>query len=217
MLNLNQIVFSLFSGLVCLTASAQVKFPVAQPTLKVGDVAKYRTVDLWRNTELSRTEIELLQVSDEKLVARMTSTAASAPQTLTYNRFWNPCRSLEYSNNELCSGALKFPMQVGAKHEYEKRPWANGGGYDSMKCEVKGEEMVTLAAGTFDTLRVECVGFWTDTTTGSALRFTGRTSEVVWYAPAYNRTVKEEFIAFRSTGLPDVQRRTELTELLPGK
>jgi hypothetical protein len=209
--------FSLFivSVLVCAAAPAQVTFPVPQPSLKVGELAKYRTIDLRTNREISKSEIELLELSDEKLLARLTSSAEPAPQQLVYNRFWNPCRSRQYSKKEVCDGALKFPMQVGAKHEYRALPWPNGAGHTSMKCEVKAEEQLTLTVGAIDTLRIECAGFWTDVI--AARRYAGQTSEIQWYAPSFGRTVKSEFTSLWSTGQPDIHTRTELVEFLPGK
>lgn len=215
MLFVGRVFLFLISASFGTTAIAQAKPPVDQPNLKVGEVAKYRTVDLRKNTELSRTEIELLQVSDEKLVARLTSSAVTPPQPLVYNRFWNPCRSLQFSKKEVCDGPLKFPMRVGEKHEYKELPWSNGAGHTSMKCEVKAEEQLTLTVGAIDTMRIECAGFWTDVI--AARRYAGQTSEILWYAPTFGRTVKSEFISLWSTGQPDIHTRTELVEFVPSR
>ena len=215
MLNLSQVFLLLVSGPVCLAAAAQVKLPVSQPSLKVGEVAKYRTIDLWTNTEISKTERELVQVSDEKLVERATSSASPSPLELSYNRSWNPCRKLEYSNKEVCDGVLKFPLQIGAKHESREHPWFNGKGYSSMNCEVKGEERLTLKVGTVDTLRIECAGFWTGVI--GTPRYRGRQSEIQWYAPAYGRTVQTQFTSLMSDGNRDQKTQTELVEFIPAK
>ena len=191
MLNFGPILLLALSGLVCSAATAQIQVPLSRPNLKVGEVAKYRTIDMWKNAETSTSERELVQISDDKLVERVTSSESPSPRDISLFRFWNPCRSLEYSTKEVCDGALKFPMQAGAKHEIKEHPWSNGQGHSSMKCEVKGEEKLTLAAGTFDTLRIECAGFWTDVI--SARRFAGQQYEIQWYAPAYGRTVRTQF------------------------
>lgn len=215
MLHLGRILLIALSGLVCSAATAQVQFSLTRPNLKVGEVAKYRTIDLSKQTEISTSERELVQISDEKLVERETSSVSPSPRDISYNRFWNSCRSLQFSSKEVCDGALKFPMRVGAKHEIKEHPWSNGQGHSSMKCEVKGEEKLTLASGTFDTLRIECAGFWTDVI--GTPRFAGQQSEIHWYAPAYGRAVRTQFTSLMSTGLPDRKTQTELVELIPAK
>ena len=215
MINLNRILVLALSGLVCSAATAQIQFPLSRPNLKVGEVAKYRTIDLSKKTEISTSERELVQVSDEKLVERETSSVSPSPRDISYNRFWNSCRSLQYSTKVVCDGALKFPMQVGAKHEIKEHPWSNGQGHSSMKCEVKGEEKLTLAAGTFDTLRIECAGFWTDVIGNP--RYAGQQSEILWYAPASGRIVRTQFTSLMSSGRPDRKTQTDLVEFITAK
>ncbi len=215
MIKLKRILVLAISGLVCSAATAQIQFPLSRPNLKVGEVAKYRTIDLEKKTEISTSARELVQMSDEKLVERETSSVSPSPRDISYNRFWNSCRSLQYSTKEVCDGALKFQMQVGAKHEMKEHPWSNGAGHSSMKCEVKGEERLRLAVGSVDTLRIECTGFWTDVI--GTPRFAGQQFEIQWYAPAYGRTVKTQFTSLMSTGLPDRKTQTELVEFIAAK
>ena len=130
-----------------MTATAQVQFPVEQPTPKVGEIAKYRTIDLWNNTELSTFQSDLVEIKDLNLVTRAVSSTNPKPRTVSFDRNWNPCRKLDGSDKTVCDGAIKFPLQLGGKHEYKEVPFANGKGHNSANCFIKGEEKVTVAAG----------------------------------------------------------------------
>lgn len=204
----------LLSGTWLTTATAQVQFPVAQPTPKVGEIAKYRTIDLWNNAELSTSQSELVEVTGERLITRFNTSTNPELRTNNFNRSWNPCRSLRNSDKMVCDGSIKFPLQAGTQYEYKELPWANGNGFTSMKCEVKGEEKLTLSAGAFDTVKVECAGFWTRKFDGSG---TGRTSETNWYAPTIARVVKNQYVSLLSSGAPDIKTQTDLVEFIPAK
>ena len=118
------------------------------------------------------------------------------------------------SDEVVCTGSFKFPMQAGNKYNYEKLPWANRDGHSSASCEVKGEEKVTVPAGTFDAVRIECSGFWTRVFNGTG---SGRQTEAQWYAPSINRFVKSQFSDTFGGGAPNTKNQTELLEFTAGK
>jgi hypothetical protein len=183
----------LWHGLAC----GQVAFPVQAPTPKVGEVAKYRNVDLWNNRELWTGHSELVEIQADRFVTRVTSSDNPQPRTSYTTREWQPCRSLQNSDQLVCTGAFKFPMQVGDKHSYEKLPWPNGNGHSSASCEVKGEEKLTVAAGTFDTVRIECSGHWNRVFGGT---FSGRLVETYWYSSKISRWVRQQYTDYNSGG-----------------
>ena len=185
-----------------------------QPTPKVGEIAKYRDLNLWNNTELRTLQSDLVEVTDARLVTQVKTSTNPAPRTISFNRSWNPCRTLRNSDKAVCDGSIKFPMQIGAKYDYTDLPWPNGQGDSSMKCEVKGEEKLTLQAGTFDAVLIECSGFWKRRFEGSS---TGRTSETLWYAPSIGRMVKSQFVSLFQDGSPDIKTQSELVEFIPAK
>jgi hypothetical protein len=100
-------------------------------------------------------------------------------------------------------------MQLGGTHSFEKLPWPNGQGHSSGKCEVVGEEKVTVPAGAFDAVKVECNGFWNRVFGGT---FNGSQKETVWYAPSLSRMIKYEYVNYTSAGKLDTRELTELTE-----
>ena len=120
------------------------------------------------------------------------------------------------SEEEHCAGALAFPLHVGDKNSYTKRPWTKGDGYLSADCEVKGIESVTVPAGTFDAFRVDCDGTWQRVfditpTTGDK----GRFEESLWYSPTVGHYVKFTYIGYRPSGGVYTKEQTELIEFVP--
>ena len=201
---------------LALTASvyAQVQFPVGPPTPKVGDIAKTRTVDLWNNTEVSTSQSDIVEVQADRLVTRLTSSASSETRTLLFTREWNPCRTMLNSDTLICTGLFKFPLETGKKHSYDKLPNTVGRSHFSATCEVKGAEKVTVAAGAFEVVRIECSGFYNRVFDGN---WSGKFNEVVWYSPAISRIVKSSYNDFNSSGSAFAKTQTELVEFIPGK
>lgn len=195
-------------------AYAQIQFPVAAPTPKVGEIVKYRNIDLWNNTELSTSESELVSVEADGFVNRFKNTISPTPRTDRFNRSWQSCRSMQGSDKAVCGGSLNFPMQIGDKHSYDKHPWASGLGHSSANCEVKGDEKLTVPAGTYDTLRIACAGNYNRVFDGI---WSGRYNETVWYAPAIGRVVKSEFFDFRSNGTAFNKNQSVLIEFVGAK
>ncbi len=114
-------------------------------------------------------------------------------------------------DQQVCTGSFKFPAELGAKYEYKDLPWTNGLGKQEGKCEVVAQEKVTVVAGTYDTIKIECTGFWQRVFEGSG---TGRTVELVWYAPKIHRIVKSIFKDYTSGSQLFNQNQTELTEYI---
>lgn len=190
-------------------AWADVQFPVEAPTSKLGEVAKYRNTDLWNNKELRTSQVEIVEVQPEHFVMRVTASDEPQPRTSRFTRQWQPCRSMKNSDQMICAGALKFPMQIGGKHAYDNLPWANGNGHSSGSCEVKGQEKVSVPAGTFDAVRIDCGGYWNRVFGGV---FSGRVTETHWYAPKISRVVKTQYTDYNS-GSGGIFNKTQ-TELI---
>lgn len=59
------LLFVALSQLLASTVTAQIQFPVMHPASKVGEIAKYRTVDLWTNSEQSTSESVLVDIETD--------------------------------------------------------------------------------------------------------------------------------------------------------
>jgi hypothetical protein len=196
------------------SANAQVQFPIDKPTPKVGDVWKYRTVDLWTGNEQSTLSSEFVGLEADRFIYRFKSSLNNDVRTARETTDLGPCRTMQNSDQFICVGPFRFPMQLGQKTEFEKLPYPDGAGHNSAKCEVKAEEKVTVAAGTFDAVRVECAGFWNRVFDGFR---SGRFTQALWYSPKANRNVKSQYFDFDVSGRPFNKTQTELVEFIPSK
>lgn len=196
------------------TAHAQVQYPVGPPTPKPDDLAKTRKVDLWNNAELFTAQTEIVEIQADRLMTRFKSSADSETRTLMYTREWNPCRTMRNSDTAVCAGPLKFPLEPGGRHSYANLPNTTGRSHFSATCEVRSTEKVTVVAGTFDAVRIECSGFYNRVFDGD---WSGKFTEALWYSPAMSRIVKSQFNDFTRTGSAFTKNQTELVEFISGK
>jgi hypothetical protein len=203
---------SLIVGGLLLPLTVIAQAPIERPTLKLGDVWEFRTTDLWNNQTLRTTVAELVAVQAERYVFRNISSTAPEPTTSVFTKDLQPCRSMQGSTKEVCTGGLRFPLKVGDRTSYSELPWQTGEGYDSGNCEVKAAEDVTVAAGTYATLRIECSGTWTRVFGGS---FSGTWESTSWFSPQAGRAVKDRYSNRRANGQPFDRRETEMVRYTP--
>lgn len=166
---------------------AQLREPVERPIFSKGDNWTYRNIDDWTGKETGQSFLEFVASEGNYLVFRNTNKNTNATTTLRDDLDLGACRTLKDAEAPVCGGSYKFPMAVGHKTGYTKLPWPNGAGYDDAKCDVAASEKITVPAGTFDTLRLECDGFSTrrfDGTGTSSFKFT------IWYSPLVKRFAK---------------------------
>jgi hypothetical protein len=182
----------------------------ALPAPTVGSIWKYRQIDLQTDRELSTFQFELVEVQADRLIHKSTSSQYKGERTYRTDRDLSPCRKIRNDDKEICAGALKFPLRIGDKHRYDKQPWPNGEGYNTEQCEAKALESVTVPAGTFDAVRVECDGSWIQ----AFDRYSGLVTETWWYAPKVNRFVKWTYTDRSVTKSIRVRTQSELTEFI---
>jgi hypothetical protein len=179
-----------FLALMPIAAHAQVQFPVPMPSAQMGEIAEYRSVDPYTNLQVGKSwRVELVGGPADRYHLRDVDTGF----TSVYTRNWEPCRSLLGSDQVRCGGPLKFPMQAGGTHTFEKIPAPHRRGYRDATCVVQGAEVVTVPAGTFDTVRVDCNGWWSDPL--STVPASGPFKQSIWYSPKISRLLREEFLA----------------------
>lgn len=186
------------------------------PTPSVGTVWTYRVLDMWNNTELRQFEEELVEIQADRLVFRSRRPGAEEAKTVYYGRSLASCRRLRGSEEEMCTGSLAFPLRVGNRTRYEKRPWSSGDGHSSAQCEVAGVEAVTVGAGTFESYRIDCDGNWNRMfETGPRQGMSGRFEETIWYSPSVGRYVKWNYNSYGSSGRIYTKEQTELIAFVP--
>jgi len=186
------------------------------PAPSIGTVWKYRVLDMWNNTELRQFEEELVEIQADRLVFRSRRPGAATAKTVYYGRSLASCRRMRDSEDEMCAGALAFPLRVGDRTSYDKRPWARGDGHSSAECAVKAVEAVTAPAGTFDSYRIDCDGNWQRMfETGPMQGMSGRFQETLWYSPSVGRYVKWHYVSYSPNGRVYTKEQTELIGFVP--
>lgn len=171
----------------CLSLHAQTNTPVERPTFTKGDTWTYRVLDAWTDKELRQFQTEFAAADGDNLVFRSTNLPSSGVNTIRTDLSTNSCRTMQNSTESVCAGPYKFPFVVGLKTSYDKLPYPNGSGYNQAECSVVAAEKITVSAGEFDTLRMECSGYWNNVF-GSVAN--GSFKETIWYAPSVKRYVK---------------------------
>jgi hypothetical protein len=170
--------------------SAQASASTARPNLTKGDTWSYRVVDNWTDKELRQFQHEFAEVSTDNLVFRFTNKANNAVSTFRTDLDLNSCRAMKDSKELSCKGPYKFPLSIGQKTSYSKQPYANGNGFNDADCNIEAVEQLTVPAGSFETYKIACSGFWT-TAVGEA--YGGSFKETIWYAPSVKRFVKSYY------------------------
>ena len=204
--------FAAFAGILMsasVIAHAEIQFPIEKPNPAIGDVWKHRTTDLWTGNVQSTSEVELVGIEADRFVMLVKGSAIPAPRTDKITKDLGRCSKFKASEEIICGGQLSFPIQIGKKSEYDRLPYSNGDGYFDEKCEPKSEEKVTVPAGTFDAVRIECSGYWTNTSTSNAH---GTFKQTLWYSPKVNRIIKTDYSDRYEGQQLNRKTLTELTE-----
>jgi hypothetical protein len=201
-------------ALIVLTASgissqAQVSASAERITLTKGDTWTYRTLDSWTDKELRQSQIEFATTDADNLVFRITNKATNVVTTYRTNLDLGACRTMQNTTEEVCKGPYKFPISQGQKTSYDKLPYPNGSGYSQADCSVVSTEKITVPAGSFDTFKIDCAGFWTNVFGSTA---NGNFKETIWYAPAVKRSVKSYYENRNSGNKISAKETTELLE-----
>lgn len=158
--------------------------PVQRPELKVGDRWKSEIQDPL--TKLIRSTIEEVVVSVDSTKIGMTfdgqlGTVSPDLTTLDYYR-------VSYDNGYQM---LRFPLEVGKKWDF-KTQWTSkqsgATGRSQFDVEVLSRESITVAAGTFDALKLRAKGYMNADRGG-----TWSITITYWYAPQAKKIVRSEW------------------------
>lgn len=191
----------------CFNLYAQVSAAAERPTYTKGDTWTYRVLDAWTDKELRQFQTEFAAADGDNLVFRSTNLPSTGVNTNRTDLSTNSCRTMQNSTETVCAGPYKFPFVLGLKTSYDKLPYPNGSGYYQAECSVVAAEKVTVPAGEFDALKMECSGYW-NSVFGSVTN--GSFSETIWYAPSVKRYVKIYYENRNSRNRPSSKTTTEL-------
>ncbi len=186
----------------------------ANPKFEVGDKWTYRYHDKGNNKEPYLYLDQTYKVwSHSGYIYRKTENPAEQQINQTVWRYdykrsglkeWflfnpkNPTttgrRILDYQPDD---DAIQLPLTVGKKYSIT-RPLRGRGAHIKYDVEVEAFEKVKVEAGELDAYRIKLAGWWYMTEVNPQL--SGRTNEVMYFAPAAKRVIKYEHYSRSSNG-----------------
>ncbi len=177
---------------------SQANAQVDRPTFIKGDTWTYRVLNAWTDKELRQYQLDFTEVDVDSLVLQLTNKTTNTVSTFRTDLDLNACRSMQDAKEVICMGPYKFPLSTGQKTSYDKYPNEDGSGFIQGDCRVEGAEKVTVPAGSFNTYKIGCRGFWTNKFGRIANVAFGSTAEgsfyeAIWYAPNVKRFVKSYY------------------------
>jgi hypothetical protein len=218
----------LFAGVLVVMLTACSSVPVApkvaastpqtteqNPTFVSGQQWTYRRIDLWKGDEVERfTQLLTTPLGAEwGVLWTIESSSDVARVGTTEERFFAATHGFGDSRMTGRHVPLQFPLGVGKSwsfsYKFQSKPQTS---VDvKQTATVTGWETVKVPAGTFKALKIEHAG--TYTATEGANQWSGRITEVYWYAPAAQRVVAQEYRDTTGTGKIWDQRRDELVSM----
>lgn len=186
-------------------AMSQTAASAERPELKPGDRWEYRVLDGWNNQETSRFTVAFERQEGERLIYQRKASTDAEPKAVREDLDQNTCVPRLDSEQEVCAVSLKFPIATGQTAAWDRYPLASREGHTQAKCTVAGQESVKVPAGTFDTWRIDCRGFWNHRSGNS-----GQLSVSVWYAPQAARNARVAVETRLPNGAQNVKTVTEL-------
>jgi len=183
--------------------------PANVPDVHVGDLWKYRAIDGYTKETSLEYSHRVVKVTDNEIVVQVQNKGSSGGKLVYYTKEWNSLDSggvrWEPFNPE-----NKFPLTVGQTWNQDFKWFDNHGtSYSSLsRSKIVAFEKVVVPAGTFDAFKT-VRDIETRKNGADADLITGR--EIIWYAPAAKKYVRQEMITF-SNGRERNKTVYELTE-----
>jgi hypothetical protein len=200
---------------VIMTGDLTALFHSPQPP-RVGDRWRYRYVSGWRNVPPRDYTVQVLEVAPERVRDRLTIEGVGGADERSFGpRF-------EVVERPLAGASVREPNPylqafqagiLGAGPRSVVLPRPNWGMDWYAQVQTFGPEQVTVAAGTFEAMRIEIAASRSPVGLDSqqdAHRFV----EVVWYAPRARRTVLHTRESFARRTWPLDRDRYELVEFV---
>ncbi|MDP1656725.1 MAG: hypothetical protein Q8L96_11565 [Hylemonella sp.] len=193
MINLSSYQRRFFAVATLLAASVASAQSIDFVDWKQGDRWKYKSVDMFTKLEQGTVEKVVLEIADGIYRTRFSEAAGQYDDLV--RRDGTHVRAMPVGAGTFEYNELKFPVAEGKKWKstFFFAARTNGSlGKREMDCEVADKEKVSTPSGEFDTLRIECRGYW------HANGFTGRVETTRWFSPAVKWVVKFRVKAWES-------------------
>ena len=214
-MKLRSLVCSIVFYSVALTCSAQTATRAERPEIKEGESWVYQVTEVITGDKRQPNTQTVKQVTNDRILVENSNGSIA-----TFTREWN-----QIDNKQGDTVTFKadpawiqydFPLEVGKKWSPRFTAISRNGEQTTRwrwDAVVDGVEKVTVPAGTFEAFRIRIDGFYNGARGTSS--WTGRRTQMVWYAPAVKRTIKSEWEENTQGGSHSARyRNIERTELI---
>jgi hypothetical protein len=152
-----------------------------------GDKWKYETTDLSTKLVISSGEREVVEIFADGYKTNVTGSNTQAKEEIVKSDGTQQKKSVD--GVSFSYQMPKFPLFVGSKWEATHHSFSKGAPMKTeLKCLAAASEEVAVPAGKFDTLRVECKGYWY-----KPGGYSGRVEQTLWFSELAGWLVKYRY------------------------
>jgi hypothetical protein len=163
--------------------------------VRVGDLWVYDTKDEVTGFPKETYTQVVTEVTPEEIRVSTTIRGRNGPFVIIYDHDWNRIDNLLLKFKPNDGQGVRLPLTVGKewRSEYESRNTQTGAATKgTVASKVLGQEMVTTAAGTFETFKIQTRIRDIDASDPSKL---WEYENLLWFAPEANRWVRRALVS----------------------
>jgi hypothetical protein len=174
---------------------------VHQAAAQTADVAGVMAGDRWTyeltdeiTGDVKQTStVNVVSVSDNEIVTRVTARGNERPLQIVYDRNWNRLDDDIWKYRPSDGSGIPAPLELGKEWRFESKAtnFQNGTAMRiTGRSKVVAQEKITTEAGTFDTFKVESAIRQVNANDQTKV---GKVAATLWYAPSINRWVRKTY------------------------
>lgn len=158
-----------------------------------GDRWTYEVTDEITGDVKETTTVNVVSVSDNEIVTRVTERGASRPIQVVYDRNWNRVDDDVWKYRPSDGSGIPTPLELGKEWRFDSKATQFHSGTAMRitgRAKVVAQEKITTEAGTFDTFKVESSSRQVNANDQTK---DAKVSATLWYAPSINRWVRKTY------------------------
>ena len=158
-----------------------------------GDRWTYEVTDEITGDVKQTSTVNVISVSDNEIVTRVTARGTDRPFQIVYDRNWNRLDDDVWKYRPSDGSGIPAPLEIGKEWRFDSKAtnFQNG---TAMRItghsKVVAQEKITTEAGTFDTFKVESSSRQVNANDQTK---DAKVSATLWYAPSINRWVRKTY------------------------
>ena len=158
-----------------------------------GDRWTYEVTDEITGDVKQTSTVNVVSVSDNEIVTRVTARGTERPFQIVYDRNWNRLDDDVWKYRPSDGSGIPAPLELGKTWRFDSKAtnFQNGTALRiTGHSKVVAQEKVTTEAGTFDTFKVESSSRQVNANDQTK---DAKITATLWYAPSINRWVRKTY------------------------